>query len=283
MAVGDNLRVFVLALDGLDYELVKKWRLRYLLQRKHGAFKVGKEYYHPYRKMPYSPIIWTTVITGKSPSEHGVREWWTYGSLLDKLRYLPVVRWIKGKRKLLAKIGLKPHVPRREDHGYETIFERVKPSVAVNVPSYNDPTAYHAILDEAVRKGLDEYIRAIWQVHRMRVSDTFKALKEVSEWKLFMTWLDLADLIGHVCIVKKKLELMKAYFELNRLASKLQRIVPVDTVFLIISDHGMKVGKEGVAGEHSEYAFWSLNIDTSWEPQDFKDLYSKILEWTGEG
>jgi len=274
------MRVFILALDGLDYGLARRWRLLNLLQKRHGAFRIGREYYHPTQRVPYSPTIWATVITGRRPREHGVRDWWVYGGILDKLRYLPVIRWIKGKRKLLARLGIRPHVPSRAELGCETIFDVVKPSIAVNVPPYNDPTEYHAILREAVEKGLDEYLRAIWRVHEMRVRDTLRALEEAGEWKLFMTWLDLADLLGHTCIGRRRLELMKGYMELNRLAGELQRRVPGDTVFLIISDHGMRLAEDGVSGDHSEYAFWSLNLDTDWEPRDFTDFYPKILEWT---
>ena len=120
----------------------------------------------------------------------------------------------------------------------------VKPSIAVNVPPYNDPTEYHAILRDAASRGLSEYLKAIWRVHEMRVRDTLRALEEAGEWRLFMTWLDLADLLGHTCMGRRRLELMRGYMELNKLAGRLQGMVPRDTVFLIISDHGMRLSED---------------------------------------
>jgi len=272
------LRVFILALDGLDYGLVKRWKLRSLLQKRHGVFEIGREYFHPTIGEPYTPIIWASIITGKKPQEHGVRDWWTYGKLLDRLRYMPLIRWIKGKRRLLSWLGIEPRVPRRDDIKCTTIFDVVKPSVAVNVPTYNDPTEYHRMLGEAVEKGLDEYIRTIWRVHELRKRDTFRAL-EASEWRLFMAYFDLADLLGHIFFIKKRLYLMRAYIELELLSSKLQSLVPDDTIFLIITDHCMKPSSDGISGEHAEIAFWSLNIDEDWAPRDFTDFYPKILEW----
>lgn len=105
-----------------------------------------------------------------------------------------------------------------------------------------------------------------------------EALRESEEWKLFMAYFDLADLMGHVYIAKRPLRLMHAYLELDALARNLQAIVP-DSLFLIVSDHGMKVSEDGVSGTHTDYAFWSLNVETDWSPSDFTDFYPKILEW----
>jgi len=123
---------------------------------------------------------------------------------------------------------------------------------------------------------VDEYAKEVWRIHFERINDTLMALKSHGDWKLFLTYFDLADWAGHLYPVKGRLFVLKAYLELNRLAGFLKRMVEDDaTVFLIMSDHGydLKINK------HSKYAFWSLNIDVDWAPQDFTDYYSKILEW----
>jgi len=270
-----------LALDGLDYGLVKRWKLKSLLQKRHGVFEIGREYFHPTIGEPYTPIIWASIITGRKPQEHGVKDWWVYGNFLDRLKYLPIIRHIKGKRKLLRKMGLKPRVVSRCDVRCRTIFDVVKPSVAVYVPAYNDPTIFHERLSKVVAHGIDEYIREIWNVHEERKRAVFEALEENREWKLFMAYFDIADLLGHVCLVKRPLKLMKAYLELNKLAGKLQSLAP-DSVFLIMTDHCMEPSDDGVTGVHAKHAFWSLNIDIEWEPKDYTDYYHKILEWVRE-
>lgn len=277
-----KIRVFILGLDALDCKLVEKWRLTHLLQKRHGSFKVGSEYYDPYAEgTPYSPPIWVTIITGRKPEEHGVNRWWTYGRLLDKIRYMPVIRHIRGKRKLLWRLGLKPHVVNRKDVKVPTIFDVVKPSMAVNVLGYNFPTEYSRITAVALEKGgVKEYVRAIWRVYDSMVLDTFKALEENRKWRLFMTYFNIADLLGHVYNMNP-LKMFKVYSRLNQLAKSLQEAVPEDTFFLIMSDRAMKAGKNGV-GEHADYAFWSLNIETDWAPKDFTDFYPQILRWLNE-
>ncbi|MCD6357546.1 MAG: alkaline phosphatase family protein [Thermoproteales archaeon] len=272
------VRVFVLALDALDYELVKKWRLKNLLQRRYGTFEVGREYF--YGVEPYSPIIWTSVITGRKPEEHGIRAWWLYGGILERIRWWPIIRHIKGKRRILWRLGLKAHVPNRGDLRCETIFDVVKPSVAVYVLGYNESTEFHERLFKVSGWNVDGYIRKAWRVHEERKRATLRALEENRNWKLFMAYFDLADHVGHTYIKRNRLRVLRAYLELNSLAGRLQELVPPGTIFLIISDHGMRAVEDDVAGRHTTYAFWSLNLDTDWEPRDFTDFYPKILEWT---
>jgi|GEM_PF-992937 len=278
-------RVFILALDALDHRLVMRWRLKNLLQKKWGTFEISKEYFRMKKEesegIPFSPKIWTSFITGRKPSEHGVKTWWVYSKPLERIRHLPVISWVKGKRKILRKIGIKMHIiSRRDISGLKTIFDEVKPSIAIYVPAYNDPTFLHEKLEEAFHMGLDKYAKQIWEDHEERKKATLKALNENRDWKLFMTYFRLADLIGHLFYVKKPLRIMKAYLELNNLAGMLKTHVPPNTIFLIVSDHGMRASSDGLMGEHSKYAFWSLNIDTEWTPKDFTDFYPKIIEWT---
>ncbi len=275
------MRVFVLALDGLEYLLVRKWGLSNLMQKRYGYFEVLEEYFHRGERVfaPYTPKIWASLITGKKPSEHGIRSWWTYGRLLDRLRYFPLIKKMRGKRRILWKLGLKPRIVDRRDLKGPTIFDVVRPSVAVNVMAYNEKAEYRRRPVEAFYRGRREYEREIWRIHEERKRDTLSALEEHRDWKLFMTYFDLADWAGHFYRGSHPLRLMRAYLELDRLAGELQERVPPGTVFLIISDHGMEPSGDSVTGVHSRRAFWSLNIDEEWEPRDFVDFFPKIVEW----
>lgn len=70
----------------------------------------------------------------------------------------------------------------------------------------------------------------------------------------------------------------RVYFVLDELAFELQRWVPEDTVFFIVSDHGMEPQPDGT-GNHSSYGFYSLNLETDWQPKDVTDFHKKIIEW----
>nr|MDO8044128.1 alkaline phosphatase family protein [Candidatus Baldrarchaeota archaeon] len=279
-------RVFVLALDGLEYDLVKKWNLKNLMQKSFGKIKLRKEYCikskpswaegTPEEVVPYTPIVWASFITGLPPQKHKIKTIWTYGKILDRIRKLPLIRHIKGKRKLLYKIGLGPRVVNKRDLNARTIFDVVKPSIDVYVPTYSDNTELHRRLSKALSISLKEYEREIWKVHRLRERKVFENLHR--EWKLFMAYFDIADLMGHLHIAKRPQRLRRVYRALEILSLEIKRRIPGDTVFIVVSDHGMKPEPDGT-GNHSDHAFYSLNIETDWKPSDITDFYHKIIEW----
>jgi len=274
-----RLRVFVLALDGLEFLLVKRWRLANLLQRAHGIYLAPVS---PRYGKPHTPSAWASFITGRPVEEHGIDSWWTWGRLLDRLRFLPPFVWVKGKRKLLARLGIKPRLHRREDLRFPTLFNVIRPSVGLFVPGFSEPPEVHLMLGEAMEKGVGEYVRAIWRVHRWRVAELLRRLEEGGDWRLFMAWFDLADLLGHLFMVKDRLRLLKAYLELDKLARRVRELVDDSrTVLLVVSDHGMRPA--GRTGDHSPYGFWSVNLDTDWRPRVITDFYPKIIEWASVG
>ncbi|RLF18980.1 MAG: hypothetical protein DRZ82_07295 [Thermoprotei archaeon] len=136
------------------------------------------------------------------------------------------------------------------------------------------------ILRDSASRGINEYVKTIREVHRMRLADLHKAIEKYKDWKLFMVYFDLIDLLTHIFITKPHI-IRKAYLELNRISRKLhERLDDGNTIFLIISDHGFVLSEDGVSGKHANYAFWSININEDWHPKDFTDYFNKILEWT---
>ena len=166
----------------------------------------------------------------------------------------------------------------KKDLAAETLFDRVKPSVAVDVPAYNEPTEVNLRLGEIlVYRGLKEYIKEVWRVYEDRKKRVFSSISE--EWKLFMAYFKIADLLGHIYIAKDLERLRRVYFTLDGLTRELKsKVSDDDAVFLIVSDHGMKPEPDGT-GNHSSHGFYSVNIETSWEPKDVIDFYPKIMEW----
>ena len=69
-SLGRKRRIFILALDALEYNLVTKYKLKPLLQRTYGYIDVS------YFKRILTPTIWVSFITGKDPRQHNVRSWW---------------------------------------------------------------------------------------------------------------------------------------------------------------------------------------------------------------
>jgi len=265
-------RVLILALDGLEYDLVIRWRLRNLMQVRYGVFKSDIS---PHFKKPHTPMLWASFITGKDPKEHGVDEWWRWNPLLEKIRWLPPFKWIKGKRRLLEKLGIKPK-PSLKTLNIETIFDIVKPSIAIDVPTWSmDVSKRFRMIESIMKKNVDALIENVWKRHREKVEELYNSLDK--EWRLLMVWFDIADILGHVCISMCRPQLLKCYLELDRLVKNLRDRLDSDTFILVVSDHGMKPMPDGT-GDHSEYGFWSINRDYSWfNPQRITDFYHLIL------
>ena len=269
-------RVFVLAIDGLEYYLVKDWGLENLMQETYGRYELSYGYYHADEHVPFTPIIWASFVTGLPPEKHNVRSIFTYGRFLDFVRNLSFVKRFRGKRKVLWRLGLRPRLVDKRDLARVTFFDLIKPSVAVDVPAYNEPTEVNLRLGQTLMsKGLEEYVREVWRVYEDRKRRVFESVE--GDWRLFMAYFKIADLLGHVYIAKNLKGLRRVYFVLDDLAFELKRRVPEDTVFLIVSDHGMEPQPDGT-GNHSSHGFYSLNFETDWKPKDVTDFHKKIIE-----
>lgn len=266
------MKVFTLALDGLEYNLVKKWSLKHLMQKKYDKILLSPRYQHPDAKVPWTPYIWASFISG-TPTY--IRISFTYGRILNKIRTLPFVNWVKGKRRILWKVGLTPRVV-QSGKPTETIFDKVRPSIAIDVPTYNEPLETWKIHEVLWTKGVKEYVKEIWKLYESRKTRTFQNLSK--DWKFFMAYFRIADFLGHMYITKSPKTLQRVYKTLDDLTFKLKRTIPEDTIFLIVSDHGIKPEPDGT-GNHSNHAFYSLNIKTDWRPKDIIDFHPKILEW----
>jgi len=260
------MKVFILALDGLEHTLVEGWRMRNLLQKTHGTYSV--EEFEQVKNL--STSVWASFITGEY---HYFDNWWT-----KRWLYRIAKKFIRDEVSLwkIAKL-FRPKLIDKTALKSESIFDLVPNSVAVNVPVYNEKTEYHIEkLDALHFGGIEEYINAIWSVHWKRIKDVLE--KVFSNWNLFMAWFDVADLIGHLQI-KNKEKMRRLYDALEVLAAFLKNTVPSECVFLVVSDHGIKENTDGSFGEHTKTGFWSLNTESDWRPRRVIDFSPKILEW----
>ena len=276
-------KVFILALDGLEYDLVVKWRLRNLMQKSFGRYEVPEDYMTETDKglVPYTPKVWVSFLTGKRPKEHGIKDLWTYNKILDFIRHLPVISWIKGKRKITRKLGIKPRLVSRSDYKYPTLFELVPSSKAINFIGYNKPTETWGgmgllVGDKSFR--MKQLQRLCWEAYWKTYNLMFREIN--SDWNLFAVYFETLDWLGHIYENKKIRNLLTPYQVFDNLVYEIKELIGNDIIFLILSDHGVKIINDRLAGYHSRHAFWSLNIDTNWKPKEITDFFHKIIEWT---
>lgn len=269
-------RVCILGFDGLEETLVEELALRNLLQKEHGKVKVpiagGID-------DPSTPIVWTSFITGQSPSIHGVDVPYVWDSPFDKLRSFlrryPIIYSFVKKLKLGYRIretvGAEPRFPSRKNIRCETIFDVIQPSVALSVPVYNEDLwrnypvgeVFRAIQDIKFRREYEKKVRKIFQ---MEVKELFSALS--GEWKVLMIHIHITDLLGHIYWGTEKLALL--YEEMDLLTSRVKLRLRPEDLILIISDHGM--GRYG----HTSYGFYSLNVELGLEDPAITDFFQII-------
>jgi len=260
-------RVFILALDGLEFTLVEKFRLKHLMQAEHGTIDLSNCY-----KLA-TPIIWASFISGLPSKEHGVETMQIWDNRI--LRWLARFK-IKGVGKLLRSLGFKKRVPTQTDWKTETIFDLAQPSIAINIPSYGG-TEYlldvvrEAIEDESKLPSVEEHI---WNVFNKQKETTLSRITE--NWRLFMAHFDFTDQIGH--LHRGDLTKMwETYAIAEDLSTEIKQQLPEGALFLIVADHGMK-SVAGGYGDHSEYGFYSSNQKLNLQKPRVIDFYPLIKE-----
>lgn len=273
------LRLFILALDGLESTLVEKWQLKGLQQKYHGTIDVS-EFKHI-----LTPIIWASFITGQTPEVHGITSWWnvTTNSRLDSLLHWFIYNFPKVKkmsrqqlRNIGKYVGIEVRPPLASDlrrKGLETIFQYAKNPVVIDVPAYNETADTRERYSQAMEKGFVNYENEIWKIHKERVSKIFDKID--SDWDLFMIWIDLADQMGHLWMEKDNTKMAKAYLDCELLAQKISEYIGEEATLMIVSDHGMTT-VEGIPA-HSSHAFYSFNRDVKWKPKSILD-YAEFVK-----
>lgn len=272
------MKVLVIGIDGLDYNLVEVLKLKNLIQKSYGKLDIPPECFIDVDtgRFPYTPKVWEALLTGEKPSEEETRALWIYKNpLLEKIRWLPIVKKIKGKRLFLRRIGIK-----LERKGFripkKTILHKCQPSIYVNVPGINPWDDTNLKINELIDEGK---INTLFLVLEKYMNDVFNEFRErVSghDYKIAMVYTNVIDYIGHLCWYKCFNRVIKLYKKLDARVGKLLDAIEHDAS-IIISDHGMRGSEDGVSGEHTKHLFYSTNI-----PTQFKDIYeipTKIMEW----
>jgi len=279
------VKVVILGFDGLEYNLVERFKLENMKQTQYGKILIPKECYtetvDPRGERvyePYTPFVWSAFLTGRLPHEVGINratlQKWN-SSLLQLLRVLSVklrLHKIRGKGKLLEKFGFKRSSFSWKDYRCPTIFDYADKPKIINVPTISEEWGI-----KLEGKKFDEIIKAAWRRFYWVKKEALKAIEE--DWDLFMVYTRLLDVIGELCY-GKFMTLFKAYTSCNHFVGEVkERLDEKETIFLIVSDHGMERFGNTLFGKHSNYGFYSLNIKTEWKPRFIIDFFPKIIEW----
>lgn len=291
------MRFIILGLDALEFDLVRKFSMKNLMQKEY-----GKIYLDGF-KVIVTPPIWASFITGVMPDKHGVLSIWHHTGkwerLLQKMGFsemgtkkvmdgfFAIIKYLvyrtNGNENIFKFLrflfGYEKTDHALAERGVKTIFDHVNKSIAINIPSYNWNFDYvvtnflrKAINDpEGFGTKLEEYVYNIFQKER---KNFLKALQR-ENWDLIMVYIRLADDLGHLYGGNPK-KLIKLYTVLDNFAMEVKNSMDSEDILLIVSDHGMK--SFGRYGDHSDHGFYSCNWKLYLENPKITDFFQIILE-----
>jgi hypothetical protein len=198
--------MIILALDGLEYNYVKEFNCKNLMQENFGKTNIGEF------SEPRTVVIWSSFLAGKNL-----------------------------EREILAKglwdFKLKPE---------QTFLINFKSWKVIDMPGFNYYKERHekerALLKGFFDKknNIEEYDKVAFENHKKSKQEFFESLEQ--GYDLLIGYFNLADVIGHLSFgIKVKMKIV--YKELDEIAKKVRER---KDIILVISDHGMKaVGRFG--------------------------------------
>jgi len=296
------MKVLILAFDGLEYNLVEKWKLENLKQERYYKLEIPDECFKysltsrgELVHEPWTPFVWSSIVTGKLPVEIGltevnVQEW--DNILLQKIRSL-IVRLKLNKRMItrflvndkgkgLEKIGFrKKYFNLIEKSKYPTFFQNIDDTLPINIPLVFQLRSFKEEVNWKLKlkgEGIEEFLAEIWKEYRRVTSITLDAIT-ANKWKLIMSYVRLLDTVGELQY-GRFVKMHKAYMECNLYAGRVNELIGDDTALIILSDHGIEEMPNTKYGKHSDHAFFSINRDLLETPKNIIDIFPIVVGLT---
>lgn len=272
------MRVLIIALDSLDYDIVVRGNFKHLKQKEYGWIKIS---INPLT----TPLIWASFLTGESPRKHGVmkdRKW--DNPFIERIRGL-FIKLGLNRMKSLENTGVyllkqsgfeqKP-VFSTLDKNDTVIFDYAKKYIALNVPSYNEDKSrqefkkdmFYSLEDPKKREEIE---RNAWTAFRGEKQRALDLLRE--DWNLFMVHFYIPDIIQHIFWFDDS-KMNELYEEMDKTVKEMKsNISEGECLVLIVSDHGQK------KGVHTPVGFYSSNRPLSQRPKEIFDFHKLISEY----
>jgi hypothetical protein len=272
-------RVLIVALDGLDKELIEKYQLGSLQSQE--VFGGLNNFSGITTQV--TPELWASFITGSTYRDHGViglkRQVSDTIYRIEKLKRFSWWRKFQGLRqKLYSRIPFLASEKRkydRRDLNTETIFEDIPNSKAIDVRSYN--IGYNYGLMKPLEFDVDLAVEELERFTEWKKQELFDSME--ADYDMVMAHFHKADHIHHwFWEVGKMDKVEETYREMDEMAAEIQQKAEeegFDTV-LFMSDHGLPDVENG---GHNENAFYSCNRELFGDKTPhITDFHDKILE-----
>jgi len=251
-----DLKVFVLALDGLEYNLVAEWGLKGLQQTCFGKLTVPVNEKTGY---PSSPEVWATFLAGKHVKAKFKKRFLDSKSLLIEqvLKTLSVLRKVVGKgfglgRKLRE--FQRPPLLRFPEQIHNFLLNALRERMtAYNFPFINnDGISFDIVHKLQDGSPVEEVVDELWGLYGRRKSEIWD-LEFGDDVDLILAFMHFPDILQHI-IWEELREVHRLYEDLDVFVSALGE-KHEEELFIVVSDHGFDFEK----GVHSSYGFYSSN------------------------
>lgn len=281
-------RIVILGIDGLEYDLVEEWDLKYLKQRAYSKVDLSDF------EVVVTPPIWAAMLTGKKIPEiekpFVKRRKFTSGNQMIKPWYVrlggKMVSLLPDNLQKIVKssmVDLFAPNPFRLTYNYlrtnkyETLFDYFEKSWTNGIPSYGRNVStleVKLLMKEAIRGNLKPLIEYAMRTYEQDKKALFKALE--TDYNLIFWYTPFLDELSHF-LIGRKLRLMNVYFDLNKLVKQVSDKLHGSDILYVISDHGMQpLPGDPRGGDHSNHGFFSSNTgEIIMKPQE---LFRIVVE-----
>lgn len=238
------MKMFILALDGMDYDLAVKLNLENILQEQYGRLEV------PINKevgCPTSPEVWASFLCAEHVEKVFVGKNWIFKILIPLKKMFPFISLGLGKKVNGGLAGF-PELGRKTWVDNFDVKE-----IGVPYYSYTDE-AFGYTRDFSEDNNLELYRERLYNLFIKKSNEVLGEVENSKNFNIVFAYLHYPDLFNHAWFTKKD-KLEGFYFEIDEYVGKLKNVLG-ETHLLIISDHGF----DFIKNEHSQFGFVSSNI-----------------------
>ena len=288
------MNVLCIIFSGMDYILIKRFRLKGIQQCSFGIVYSTDLYMNE----DSSTAIMAQLLTGKTWKETSVMGEFYYNKpLIDKIEKL-IMRRLLGELKFrkireaiydsIFKAKKRKYI--KSDLKSKTLFEIIPNSKAIYVPAYNPEPSWcldRLIFDirEYPKLGEEAAVDLIEKDLYWRSKKIFKELQRPNPYKLLMCHLQTIDSAQHLYIGQTKppnlKKVYKYYKRMNLLARKIIKIAEKKyDIILFLSEHGIPMEPPPKGRTyHVNRGFFSLNIPFDKFFVNIREFYYYIQKW----
>lgn len=267
------MKMLILAIDGLQKNVVEKLNLKNFLQKYNGELDIPLvDKYNTGKMVAFSPIVWTAFLTGrwKADVDHFYR--WNFNLMNVIKKRFPFLKG-KGLGRLLSHVGAR-EVPQITE--FPTIFSgknrKFYNFICLGWNKKKWAEACNMFFDH--KFSLQELLNR-WR--KLRDAEAKEFLEDKRKYNLLGFYTAYLDYFGHFFFKDYNRHILfDAYREMNDWIGRIIKQKDYDCN-LIISDHGFDN-----EGNHSEKGFWSCNVCLNPIPKKITDFYNLIAREKSE-